>query len=113
MDFCLEHGVPTMRPLIGDCEDVNRYLYGCLYHRRCAVCGRDAETHHLDAVGMGRDREHIVHVGLRAMALCRVHHDEVHKVGLRFYIKNHLHGIQLDKRLCDRLRLNTEGKDQA
>ena len=108
VDFCLEHGVPTMFPLIGGCEDINRYLYGCLYHRRCAVCGKDAETHHVDTVGMGRNREHIVHIGLRAMALCREHHTEVHTVGLRFYIKYHLHGIKLDKRLCDQLNLNTE-----
>jgi len=108
IDFCLFHGVPTGYPLIDKAEDISRFLYGCLYHRRCAVRGKDAETHHLDAVGMGRDREHIVHIGLRAMALCRKHHDEVHKVGLRFYIKNHVHGIKFDKRLCDRLRLNTE-----
>jgi len=109
VDFCLEHNVPTLLPLINHCDSIERFLWGCLYHRRCAVCGADADVHHLDAVGMGRGRRSINHVGMRAIALCRVHHTQAHKEGvITFFTRHKLHGIRLDEKLCDRLNLNRE-----
>lgn len=35
--------------------------------RKCAVCGRRAELHHVDRVGMGRDRREICHIGMQAL----------------------------------------------
>lgn len=67
-DFILAHEIPTRVPLRELCEDVEKYVYSCLMHKRCAVCGRKAELHHVDAVGMGRDRTEIEHEGMRAAA---------------------------------------------
>ncbi|MDD2956712.1 MAG: putative HNHc nuclease [Oscillospiraceae bacterium] len=105
IDFCLYHDVPTLKPMIDYADDVDKYLYRCLEHRRCAICGRRAETHHVDRIGMGRDRESVVHVGLMAVALCREHHDAAHRGELDFFELNHIYGIPLDEYLCKRLNL--------
>lgn len=44
----------------------------------------------LDAVGMGRDRNHIDHTKHRLMALCRDHHTEYHKIGSVAFAKKYL-----------------------
>lgn len=54
--FCFEHRVPTKDSLLFQTDDVGKYLYLCLEHRRCAVCNRPADVHHVDAVGIGRDK---------------------------------------------------------
>ena len=66
------------------------------------VCGSRAELHHVDRVGMGRNREEIIHEGMEAMPLCREHHTECHTMGQReFDEKYHLEGgILLDRTLC-------------
>lgn len=109
-DFCLFHGVPLSRPLLDYADDVDRYLYRCLEHRRCAVCGRPAEVHHIDRIGMGRGRESIVHEGLLAVALCREHHGEAHRGEREFFDRHHIRGVRLDGYLCKRLSLKGEGK---
>lgn len=102
IDKCVEGGIPTSGQLIDRAEDVSRYLYACLLHRRCAVCGAEnADLHHVQRVGMGRDRTSINHLGLLAESLCRTHHMEVGQIGqAAFDEKYHTFGIPLDERLC-------------
>jgi len=113
VDHCLEHGVPTKYPLGQYADDIEQYLRLCLLYCKCSICGRDADLHHVDAIQMGHDRNKVNHLGRRAIALCRVHHDEAHAKGVKtFFDLHHLpHGIKLDEYLCDKLGLNTkEGK---
>lgn len=106
IDFCFKWSVPTREALIDRTEDIGKYLYACLYHKKCIVCNADAELHHVDHVGMGFDREQIIHLGLRAEAVCRKHHTEAHTIGQNtFDEKYHVYGIKLDKKLCDRYKL--------
>lgn len=91
-------------------DDIYRYLYLCLAHRKCAICNDHADVHHVDRIGMGRDRERIVHEGLLAVALCRKHHNAAHLGESELFEKYHIHGIALDKYLCQRLSLRA-GKD--
>lgn len=112
IDFCLYHDIPASKPMVQYADDVDRYLYRCLEHRRCAVCGRRAEVHHVNRIGMGRDREEIVHEGLLAAALCRVHHDMAHRGERNFFEVNHIHGIPLDGYLCQKLGLKKEEKHE-
>lgn len=107
--FCLRWDVPTKVPLIEYCEDIDHYLWHCLLYRKCAICGQDAEVHHVDRIGMGRDREQVVHEGLRAVALCRTHHNRAHSNQTRLFEQYHIYGIPLDKCLCERLNLRKEG----
>ena len=100
--FILEWDIPCSFPLLDMVDDTADYIYSCLINRKCAICGQRAELHHVDRVGMGRDRESIVHEGMEALPLCRKHHDEVHLIGQdSFNNKYHIEGgITLDKTLC-------------
>ena len=106
IEFCFDHNVPTKRPLIEQSDDIGRYLYLCLEHRKCAVCNAPADVHHVDRVGIGRNREKISHLGMRAVALCRKHHQEAHSGEKDFFEKYHIFGIKLDEYLCKILGLN-------
>lgn len=108
VEFCFNHGVPTRDTLLNRTDDIGKYLYYCLEHRRCAVCNEKADIHHVTTVGMGRDREQIIHIGMEAIALCRKHHQEAHIKGQAFFNEYHIYGIKLDKYLCDILNLKKE-----
>lgn len=97
--FILTHDVPTKRPLREYVDDIEAYTYLCLVRRKCAVCGRRAELHHIDAIGMGNDRTEVQHEGREVMSLCREHHAELHTVGkAEFMTKYHLDGgVPCDK----------------
>ena len=97
--FILTHDVPTKRPLREYVDDIEAYTYLCLVRRKCAVCGRRAELHHIDAIGMGNDRTEVQHEGREVMSLCREHHTELHTVGkAEFMTKYHLDGgVPCDK----------------
>lgn len=107
IDFCLHYGVPINEPLVQRTDDINAYLYMCLYYRKCAVCGKPADIHHVTGskIGMGSDRDAVHHLGREAIALCREHHTQAHTDERAFFEKNHIYGIKLDERLCDRLNL--------
>lgn len=110
IDFCFKHSVPTRDTLLNRTDDISKYLYSCLEHRRCAVCNAKADIHHITAVGMGRDRTEIVHLGMEAIALCRKHHQEAHTRGKSFLDDYHIYGIKLDEYLCTVLNLKKEEK---
>ena len=91
--FIIENDVPLNFPLIGYVDDIAHYTYMCVIHRKCAVCGRRAELHHVDAVGMGNDRGDVQHLGREVISLCRAHHTEMHTLGKQdFCGKYHLDG---------------------
>ena len=112
IEFCFDWNVPTRDTLLHQTDDIGRYLYLCLEHRKCAVCNAKAEIHHVDRVGMGRDREKIVHIGLKAIALCPKCHRLAHSDEKTFFEENHIYGIKLDKYLCDVLNLNTKNRKE-
>lgn len=106
IDIIIEYGIPTKEPLYGLCDDINRYVYSCLMNKKCAVCGRKADLHHVDAVGMGFNRNEINHIGKRCLPLCREHHQEAHGIGLTaFEGKYHLPPIPIDEKICRAYRL--------
>ena len=110
VDFILDWDIPCDVRLLDFVDDVGAYLYACLVNKKCCICGKPADLHHVDHVGAGRDREDIVHEGLEALPLCREHHTEAHTIGeITFEEKCHLNGgIILDKGLCRLYGLKTE-----
>lgn len=101
IEFCIEQDIPTEDSLLDRSPDIARYLYSCLANKKCALCGKKAELHHVDAVGAGRDRKEIVHKGMRVLPLCRIHHTEIHTIGKDTFCENyHVFGIKLDDYLC-------------
>lgn len=101
VDFCIEHGVPTKQPLWEMADDIEAYVYHCSVNQVCAVCRRHAGIHHVDAVGMGRARDDICHIGMLHLPLCwgpGGHHQEAHQMGDgRFLQKYHLNPIPIDE----------------
>ena len=78
------------------------YIYACLIAKKCCITGRPAELHHIDRVGMGRNRDDIIHEGMEVLPLCREMHQEAHTMSDReFFEKYHLPGgVVMDKTLC-------------
>lgn len=108
--FILSNDIPVKFGLLDMVDDTADYIYSCLINRKCCVCGRKADLHHVDRVGMGRDRAEIVHEGMEALPLCREHHDKLHTMGDKAFMElYHIdHGIELDKTLCRIYGLKTK-----
>ncbi|MCM1533014.1 MAG: putative HNHc nuclease, partial [Ruminococcus flavefaciens] len=81
VDFIISNDVPTTFPLREYCDDIERYVYACVLNKKCVVCGKRAELHHVDAIGMGNDRNEVEHLGREVISLCREHHTEIHESG--------------------------------
>jgi hypothetical protein len=94
IDFILEHDVPTSRPLYELCDDINKYVYACLMTKKCVICGKKADLHHFDAIGMGRNRADVYQIGMRVISLCREHHGIAHTKG-RSWITEDMHLIAI------------------
>lgn len=93
IDFIIENDVPLNFPLRDYVDDIEHYTYMCLVHKKCAVCGKRADLHHIDAIGMGNDRNEVQHLGREVLSLCREHHTEIHAIGkAEFMAKYHLNG---------------------
>lgn len=111
VEIIIEYGIPTKEPLYGLCDDLERYTYACLMNKKCAVCGRKTELHHVQAVGMGRNRHEIDHIGMLCLPLCREHHDEAHLIGNKaFEERYHLIPIQIDQKIAK--KYNLKGAEQ-
>jgi len=77
-------------------EDVNLFGVKMLEHNYCMICGCPGETHHIDAIGMGRDRNKVDDSNYRKICLCREHHSECHNSGwLQFSRKYHLESYEV------------------
>lgn len=106
IETVVEHGIPTKEPVYGMCEDIRKYVYACLMHKKCAVCNKASELYHYDHVGMGRNRREIDHIGMRAYPLCREHRDEIHRIGEKaFDAKYHLEPIEIDANIGKKYNL--------
>lgn len=111
IEFVVENHIPTRKRLADVCDDISRYVYVCMLNKVCAVCGRRAELHHVSAIGFGRNRNHINHIGIPAMSLCREHHTESHKIGQdSFMRKYHLSPVKIDECIAKKYKLKGETK---
>lgn len=107
VDFIIANDIPTRVPLIENCDDIQRYIYACTMHRKCAVCGKPADIHHCEGsrIGAGVDRTKVHQLGREVLPLCRVHHTELHAMAeSEFIAKYHLQNVKLDEVLCKRLK---------
>ena len=94
LEFALENGIPLSDNAIERTDDIGRYLYYCLLHKKCAICGKDGEIHHEDAIGMGNDRTKADDSSYKKICLCREHHTLAHSLGvIRFREMYKVYGI--------------------
>ena len=82
LEYAIEEGVPLSEEAINRADDIGKYLYFCLKHKKCAVCGQKGEIHHVDAIGMGNDRRKVDDSDYRKICLCRTHHTIAHQKGM-------------------------------
>lgn len=103
IDFMVENGVPSKIPLYEQCEDIGRYVYACLMHKACAVCGRRADVHHLSGSRAGhgglkwREKDQ---TGALVLPLCREHHMQAHQGEAEFLERYHLEGIEITREIA-------------
>lgn len=95
MDYCLYHGIILTESGLKRTDDINAYLIQCIRYKRCCICGKKADIHHVDAVGMGNDRKHYDDRNHEIIALCREHHVKAHSLGnIRFMGMYKVYGIK-------------------
>lgn len=113
IDFCLTFSVPTHQPLVALCDDLERYIYACLLCKKCCVCGKRAELHHVDRIGMGNDRTKVTHIGRRCLPLCREHHMEIDQIGDEaLCARYHVEPVKIDARIVKTYKLHTKRVDR-
>lgn len=111
--FILDWDIPTDFSLLEMVDDVGDYIYSCLMNKKCCICGAHTDLHHVERVGMGRNREDIIHEGMEVLPLCREHHTEAHTMPDEdFFFKYHLPGgITMDRTLCRLYGLKARRKE--
>lgn len=96
LDYVIENGIPLCGLGVERTDDIGRYLYMCLKHKRCCICGRKGEVHHVDTIGMGGNRNKVDDSDYRKICLCRQHHTESHQIGNKRFEKRYkVYGIVL------------------
>jgi hypothetical protein len=107
IEFCVKNDIPMRISPLEYCEDVGKYIYVCCLERRCCVCGKPADIHHITGskIGMGNDRNEVHHLGREVLPLCREHHEICHSDEKTFMEKYHLQPVKLDEALCKKLKL--------
>lgn len=102
--FILENDVPLKFSLLDYVDDTKDYVYRCLINKKCCICGKRADLHHMEGstVGMGNNRNEVSHIGRKAISICRIHHTEIHQIGEKDFMKKyHLDGgVEIDKTLA-------------
>lgn len=96
INFMIENEIYSGEPLYLLNDDIEKYIYACLINKKCCVCGNHAQLHHVERVGMGRNRDSIYQVGMAVLPLCAVHHDECHKMSqYQFNKEYHLEPLRI------------------
>lgn len=94
LEYALEMGIPLSEEGINRADDIGKYLFFCIKHKKCAICGKSGEIHHEDAIGMGNDRKVVDDSNYKKICLCREHHTIAHQMGVeRFQKMYKVYGI--------------------
>lgn len=97
LEFLFEENIPFRTKLWDSLEsDYTRAIFSINY-RKCVICGKPhADLAHYKAVGMGRNRRKIDERKMYFFSLCRVHHQEQHRIGINNFMKKyHIKPIKL------------------
>ena len=108
LDFAIRNRIPLKHSGITYQDDIDTYMYMSLKYRSCVICGKDADIHHVDTVGMGNDRKLVDHRQKHLIALCREHHQQAHQMGWNTFKENyHVKAILLDPQTLNQLGIMT------
>jgi hypothetical protein len=94
LDFAVEWGIALRDTLLNRTDDINAAIYSSLKHKKCVLCGKPGDIHHVEAIGAGRNRKKYDDSAHEKICLCREHHSEAHTMGWQtFSEKHHIYGI--------------------
>lgn len=106
ISFCFSNRVPFASYTLDLVQGSYGWEMYALENKQCCICRNLAEVAHVHSVGMGRDRQHIRHIGNSVMALCHTCHMEQHRIGIKsFMYKHHLKGVRVTPEIAKMLRL--------
>ena len=111
LDYAIRNHVPMKHSGLTYQDDLEAYMYSSLKYRSCVICGKHADVHHWvgSRIGMGNNRKSIDHSKRELMALCRIHHQELHQMGdVEFAARYHVKPIKLSYEELIRLGLMTK-----
>lgn len=98
LEYAIENGVQLSEQAINRTDDIGRYLYFCIKHSKCAVCGVKGEIHHEDTIGMGNNRKTLDDSNYKKICLCRTHHTIAHQMGVARFQKSYkIYGIKVEE----------------
>lgn len=108
LDWIFHNDIPLAFKTSDLLKQDKSFLYWSTVNRNCVICGKPhSDLAHRYAVGKGRNRNKINHVGNQVLALCRSHHNEQHQIGMdTFNNKYHLTDswVDVDNRLNNMLK---------
>lgn len=114
LDWIFHNDIPLAFQTSDLLKSDKSFLYWSTVNRTCVICGKPhAELAHYHAVGRGRNRRKINHIGNKVLALCSFHHKEQHNIGMdSFNEKYKLHDswVDVDERLNRMLKGETNGR---
>ncbi|OFI49536.1 hypothetical protein BG261_02860 [Floricoccus tropicus] len=97
LDFIFENDIPFKEGYEILPENQDHYFYKCIMSRTCCICGKHAEIDHFDHAVGRRNRNKIDNTQFTFAALCSIHHQEKHIIGVtEFKNKYHMWGVKLD-----------------
>lgn len=113
LDWIFHNDIPLNYKTSDLLKNDKAFLYWSTVNRNCVICGKPhAELAHYQAVGRGRNRRKINHIGNKVLALCPTHHKIQHNIGMdSFNEKYKLHDswVDVDSTLNRMLKGETNG----
>ena len=109
LEYAIESGIQLSEQAINRTDDIGKYLYFCIKHKKCAICGQEGEIHHEDAIGMGNDRKTLDDSNHKKICLCRKHHTIAHQMGVDRFTKMYkVYGIIVKEESSERKSKESE-----
>ena len=109
LEYAIESGIQLSEHAINRTDDIGKYLYFCIKHKKCAICGQAGEIHHEDAIGMGNDRKTLDDSNHKKICLCRKHHTIAHQMGVDRFTKMYkVYGIIVREESSERKSKESE-----
>ncbi|UQS85823.1 putative HNHc nuclease (plasmid) [Apilactobacillus apisilvae] len=109
--YCLKEEIPFTTIVFDEIQQSYPLRVRLLKHRLCYVCGKpNADIDHVDTIGSGRNRRHTNQVGYYAWSVCRTHHTERHKIGVKSFARKYqIKPVKLTRELIEELNLSDKG----
>lgn len=106
LDFLFEEDIPFKTKTWDSIPNDFPKQMLCIKNKRCVICGKKADIAHYQAVGSGRNRRTINHVGMYINTFCREHHSEQHELGINNFSElYHIKPIKVTEEIARELHL--------